>query len=424
MSKIELAKKYEDYMIEMRRYFHENPEVSNKEHNTMKKILHELENMGINAFEIKKAGVLAKISGERQGKTVLLRADCDALPINENEFNLSRKRECISRADGIMHACGHDGHMAVMLGAAQMLKDIKNEINGTVYIFFERGEEIIYNYEFFFEYLEKEKIKIDTSFAFHTFADLRSGLIGISDSEMMAGTIGFDVTINGKGGHGSRPDQSINPIDAFVAIYQGMQSMRLTSVDPYKTLTYSVGLLEGGSIGNVIPQKVRFAGTIRCFDRAVSKKFRADLKHFIAKTCEAYNCTVTYQNCSLQSFPVINNKECAKLARDVINAEFGEMIASEIQPWLASESYSLYTALFPSVFAFLGIRNEEKGVGAAHHNERFDLDESAFIVGAASAVAYVVEFLKSDLVPKFTPFEGGYKNFLRELQLQNFEIED
>ncbi len=420
MTRLEHAKKYEDYIIKLRRHFHENPELSGKEFNTVARILKELEEMGVEAVEIENGGVFATIKGNKEGKTVLLRGDCDALPVTETDNNLKNPRTCKSKVEGAMHACGHDGHTAMMLGAAKMLKDLKDEIEGTVHIFFERGEEGTQNYRYLFPFLDKNNIKIDTAFAIHTQADVDSGIIGINDGGMMAGVMGFDITIEGRGGHGSRPDQSINPIDAFAAIYQGMQGLRMTHIDPYKALTYSVGVVQSGAVSNVIPQTIRFAGTARIYDREVGKKFHIDFKHFVEKTCEAYNCVPTFTRYSIPSFPVLNNKECAEFARNVINNEFGETVSMPVEPWMASESFSTYTSLFPSVFAFLGIRNEEEGIGAAHHNEYFDLDESVLHKGSASAVTYAIEFLKSDLKPEFTPFEGGQRGMFEELGRQDF----
>ena len=351
MTIYEDAKRYNDYIISMRRYFHENPELSGKEINTMKVIGEELSKIGIDYVEVENGGILAKITGPKPGRTVLLRADCDALPVQEKEVNLSCKRTCVSKNPGVMHACGHDGHMAMLLGAAKILKDKQDEIEGTVYLCFERSEEGASNAnaKYLFAYIENEG--------------------------MMAGVLPFDITIEGRGGHGSRPDQSINPIDAFTAIYQGMNALRLTRVDPYKTLTYSVGVLEGGAVANVIPQTVRFAGTMRTFDVAGrGMVFHDEFKKIVDNTCRAYNCTPTYNR---------------------------------------------YISMWPGVFAFLGMKNPEKGIGAAHHNQNFDIDEDVLFKGRAASATYAIEFLKQGPDTKGMARYNSFKDLLKFLEREN-----
>ena len=398
MTNYELAKKYEDYIISMRRYFHENPELSGKEINTMKVIGEELSKIGVEYTEVENGGILGKITGAKPGRTVLLRADCDALPVEENEINLSCKRTCVSKNPGVMHACGHDGHMSMLLGAAKILKDKQEEIEGTVYLCFERSEEGASNagVRYIFAYMEKNGIKPDTVYGMHLLSTLESGKLAINDTNMMAGAMFFMVKIEGRGGHGSRPDQSINPIDAFTAIYRGMNALRLTRVDPYKTLTYSVGAVNGGAVANVIPQTVTFAGTMRTFDRdGRGMVFHDEFKKLIDNTCRAYNCTATYEAYPMPGYAVVNEPVCAKFAREVIGKEIGaDSVIDNAEPWMASESFSNYLMQWPGCFGFLGMKNDAKGVGAAHHNQNFDIDEAVLSKGRAAAATYAIEFLK------------------------------
>ena len=327
--------------------------------------------------------------------------------------NLKVKRVCKSKVDGVMHACGHDGHMAMLLGAAKILMEKKDEIAGTVYLCFERGEEGTGNVKYIFAYMEKNGIKVDSAYGIHLLSTLETGKMGINDTNMMAGAMGFNVTIEGRGGHGSRPDQSINPIDAFAAIYSGMQALRLVKIDPYKTLTYSVGTLNAGVVGNVIPQTCTFGGTMRTFDRDVSGMiFYNEFKNLIDNTCKAYNCVPTYNSYTLPGFPVINDPECAAFARKVIGDEIGAENIVEAEPWMASESFSQYLMMWPGVFAFLGMKNEEKGIGAAHHNQQFDIDEDVLVKGAAGAATYALEFLKSDIDTSARKSVASYKEIL------------
>lgn len=410
MKNIELAKKYEAYMIEMRRYFHENPELSGKEDKTVEKLCGELDKMGIQYTVVPNGGILAKITG-KPGRAVLLRADIDALPVKETPDNLKKSmRTCVSKNPGVMHACGHDGHMAMLLGAAKILTDKKDEIEGTVYLCFERGEEGTGNVKYIFAYIEREGIEIDTVYGIHLLATAPAGLMAINDTNMMAGAMGFDVTIDGQGGHGSRPDQSVNPIDAFWAIYGGLLSLRLQKIDPYKTLTYSVGKVEGGVVANVIPQTVTFCGTMRTFDRdGAGMTFYKELKNLIDTTCAAYHCRPIYNKFTPPGLAVVNDKDMAEWARKVIGAELGEDKVGTWEPWMASESYSQYLLQWPGVFAFLGMQNYEKGIGAAHHNQAFDIDEDVLKLGAAGAATYAIEYLKDSTL------KGGRQRTYREV---------
>ncbi len=417
MKNLEIAKKYEDYIISMRRYFHEHPELSSMEDKTVERLSKELTDMGIEHVIIPNGGILATIKGKKPGdKAVLLRADIDALPVQETPDNLKKgMRTCISQNNGVMHACGHDGHMAMMLGTCKILMERLDDIEGTIYICFERGEEGTGNVKYIFPYIEKNNIHIDSVYGTHLLSTLETGKLGINDEGMMAGAMGFTITIEGNGGHGSRPDQANSPIDCFVAIYQRLESLRLTKIDPFKTCTYSVGVLQSGNVGNVIPQTLTFGGTMRTFDRdGVGMKFYEEFKKAVDGICAAYDCTPTYEVYNLPGYAVVNDPESAQFARKVIGEEIGPENVVLPEPWMASESYSQYLLQWPGVFAFMGMKNERKGVGAAHHNQAFDIDESVLVTGAAASATYAIEFLKHPgLVSSKYDEKISFKEYLR-----------
>ena len=430
MTNFELAKKYEDYIISMRRYFHENPELSDHEDATVDRLSEELKKLGVEHVVVPRGGILATIKGpadKDSGKTVLLRADIDALPVQESDTVLFDKPRTVkSKNDGVMHACGHDGHMAMLLGATKILLDRKDDIEGTVILCFERGEEVTGNVRYIFKYMEDTGLdkKIDSCWGIHLLSTLETGKVAINDTNMMAGAMGFDVTLEGRGGHGSRPDQSISPVDAFAAIYQGLEGIRLRKIDPYKTLTYSVGKLSAGLQGNVIPDECTFGGTMRTFDRdGAGMVFYNAFKKLIEDTADAYDCTVRYNRFAMPGYAVVNDPECAQFARKVLKEELGDCVIDNAEPWMASESFSRYLLQWPGVFAFIGMKNDEKGVGAAHHNRYFDIDEDVLVKGAAGAATYAIEFLKSDIDNSKKPHmtfkeilvKGGMRAELKEL---------
>ena len=421
MKNFEIAKKYEDYILEMRRYFHENPELSGKEDKTLERIGQELTAMGIEWVDIPRGGLLAKIVGAKEGKAVMLRADVDALPVQETPDNLlPGKRTCISKVPGVMHSCGHDGHIAMLLGAAKILMEKKDEIEGTVYLCFERSEETQSeaSADYIFAYIENNGIEINSVYGTHLLATAPTGYVGINDGGMMAGAFVFGVEIEGAGGHGSRPDQANNPMDAFVAIYQRMQAIRVAKINPFETCTYSIGLLQGGQAWNVIPQKLRFAGNMRTFDRdGVGMTFRSEFEKAIRDICTAYDCKPTFNRWDLPGYGTVNDAAHARFARKVIGEEVGTECVGSVEPWMASESYADYLIQWPGVFVFLGMENEEKGVGAPHHNQAFDIDEDVLVKGATGAATYALEYLKATDLPK-----GGRKMSYREL-LKNKGLE-
>jgi amidohydrolase len=415
MKNVELAKKYEQYIIDMRRYFHENPELPTKEYNTVKRILEELEAMGIECFEVKDGGVVGIIRGEKDnGRAVLLRADMDALAVQETDENLKCKRVCKSKVDGVMHACGHDGHTAMLLGAARILLEKRSEIEGTVYLCFERGEEGGGNVRYLLKYFDDNKIHIDSAYGIHLFAahDIPNGAVAINDGSVMASLMLFNVTIVGRGGHGSRPDLASSPIDAFVAIYNNLQAMRVTKIPPKAVLTYSLGKVQSGDTHNVIPHTLNFVGTMRTFDReGAGMIFYNEFKKIIDNVCETYDCTPIYNKYTLPGLNVVNDTECAHFARRVIGEELGEKCI-QVDARMGSESFAMYLPMWPGVFAFIGVTNEEKGVGADHHNPYFDLDEDVLYKGSASAATYAIEFLKSDVDTSARKIKGGFRTVL------------
>lgn len=417
----ELAKEVNPYVVEMRRYFHEHPELSNQEDKTIERIGQELAGMGIEYEVVPHGGIVAILEGKTpgKGKTVLLRADCDALPVLEKKDNLAGPRVCCSKVDGVMHACGHDGHTAILLGAAKILNEHKDEIAGKIILFFERAEENGGGMPQMLAYMDKHGITADTCYGTHLFAMLESGKIGLITGGTMSTAMGFNITIHGKGGHGSRPDQANSPIDCFVAIYNALQAARLTKITPFKPLTLSVGLLQAGAVSNVIPNDLTFAGTARLFDREeVGYPFKETLIKIVDGICAAYGCTATYNQLSDPAYPVYNDPECVEFARKVVGAELGEDVIAQPEPWMASESFSQLQKLWPGVFALLGINNPEKGTGAAHHNEYFDLDEDVFKLGVAGAVTYALRFLDGDVDTSSRQWKGSVRDLFTELGIK------
>ena len=397
MTTMDILRPYEAQMIADRRWLHEHPELSGQETQTMDYIVKALEEMGLSIHIIPDGGVIGVLNEKAEGPCVLLRADVDALPVMESEENLVERRCCISKNPGVMHACGHDAHTAMLLAAARALTAIKESVQGCVLFVFERGEEkggkgFLEN---LLPYIE-EKFHVDACYAAHVRWDIPARKIAVMDGAVMAGAFGFDVKIHGKGGHGSRPDLANSPIDCFSAIHQQILALRMRAVEPDQVLTYSLGLVQAGEQGNTIPDSLRFAGTVRTFDTAGSgERFAAEMKKIIEGTCAAHGCTAEYTHFSKPLYETRNHSELAARTRQAIAKHVGMMSCVSCQPWMASESMSAYLKLWPGVLAFVGIKNEKLGCGANHHTPQFDLDESTMLSGAAAACAFALDFLEN-----------------------------
>ena len=395
MNSLNMIRLCESEMIADRRWLHEHPELSGQETRTIDYITSRLESLGLSIYVIPQGGVIGVLNEKKEGPCVLLRADCDALPIMESEKNLKRPRSCVSSAPGVMHACGHDAHMAMLLAAARTLSELRDELPGSVLFVFERGEEV--GGKGFLENLLpfiEERFAVSTCYATHVRWDIPAGKIAVPSGAAMAGAFGFDVTIVGRGGHGSRPDLAVSPVDCFCAIHQQLQALRMRAVAPDQVLTYSLGVVEAGQQANVIPESLRFAGTVRTFDTArAGERFAKEMKSIIEHTCAAHGCTYTLTHFSKPLYEVYNHPKAAEFARQAIAQGVGMGALGMCEPWMASESMSAYLKLWPGVLVFTGVRNEEKGCGANHHTPEFDVDEGALVYGAAAAVAYTQAYL-------------------------------
>lgn len=396
MNSLNLIRLCEREMIADRRWLHEHPELSGQETQTMDYIVSRLESLGLSIYVIPQGGVIGVLNERKAGPCVLLRADCDALPVQESPMNLKYPRACISGTPGVMHACGHDAHMAMLLAAAHTLSDMRDELPGSVLFVFERGEEV--GGKGFLENLLpfiEERFAVDTCYATHVRWDIPAGKIAIPAGAAMAGAFGFDVTISGKGGHGSRPDLAVSPVDCFCAIHQQLLALRMRVVAPDQVLTYSLGVVEAGQQANVIPDSLRFAGTVRTFHTAqAGERFAKEMKEIIEHTCAAHGCTYTLTHFSRPLYEVYNHPGAAEFARQAVISGVGMGALAVCEPWMASESMSAYLKLWPGVLAFTGVCSAEKGCGANHHTPEFDVDESAMAYGAAAAVAYTQAYLK------------------------------
>ena len=406
------AKKSFDYMVRLRRHLHENPEITSKEYETLKYISAELDAIGIEYKEIPDGGIIARVYGGRPGKTVLLRADMDALPITENPRNLACEKVCISKNDGVSHACGHDAHTAMLLAEAKILYEHRDELNGNVVFSFERGEEGGGNVKYLLSYIvEEAKIPVDTCMATHVKWNVPTGTISAEPGAVFSGAYGFTIKLHGMAGHGSRPDLAHSVLDCFNAIYNHMNTIRMKYVRPDDILTFSIGMVNCGTVRNIVPDELIFSGTLRTFDvEGAGVPFMKQFMEVVKKECELCQCTYEPVYMPDPLFECYNNLVCSQIAKDAVKKYLGEDALTVTEPWMASESMMTYLKLWPGVITFTGIASEAVGSGANHHTPEFDVDEQGMIYGVAAALGYVVEFLNYEGEIPFKPFAGTLKN--------------
>lgn len=389
---LEKAKEYEEYVIQQRRHFHTYAEVTAREFETSKYLKAEAAKLGLPIQELKGTGFIAELDTGRPGKTLAIRSDIDALPLDEDPDNLKGPKACVSVNPGACHACGHDAHMAVVLGTMKLLCDIREQLSGKILFAFEEGEEQGTGWPAMSEALIAHKI--DAIYGNHVTAFMDAGTYCADAGPRMAGAIGIDLTINGKSGHGSRPDLAVNPIVAASQIVTQLNGAWTTKLDVTKTVTLSVCMFHAGHMSNIIPDTATMSGSCRYFDIGESHKAAALIKQVAEGIASVNDCSVTYgPKQGIITTPVMNTPELARLAQDGIREMMPEGALVHDVRWFASEPFSRYYKLFPCMFNFIGVRNVEKGCGAEHHNGKFDIDEDALQGGMAVTAKFAVDFL-------------------------------
>lgn len=401
-----------DYMVRLRRHMHEYPEVTGNELETLKFITAELDALGLPHVEVENGGIISQIHGGKPGKTVLLRADMDALPIQENTVNQTKEKACVSKIAGVSHACGHDAHTAMLLAEAKILNEHKDELRGNIVLCFERGEEGGGQIANLLPYVvETMGLQIDTCMATHVKWDVPVGTVSAEPGAVFAGGCGFIIKLHGLAGHGSRPDLAHSVLDCFNNIYNHMNMIRMKYVSPTDILTFSIGTVECGTARNIVPDELTFGGTVRTFDvENAGEPFIKQFMEVVKKECELCQCTYEIVHMLDPLFENYNNPTCSDIAKSAVRKHIGENAVWKTEPWMACESMQAYLKWWPGVITFTGIQSEEVGSGANHHTPEFDIDEKGMIYGVAAALGYVEEFQNYEGEIPFTRFKGTLKN--------------
>ncbi len=420
MKIFELAKEKQDMVVSLRHYLHQHPELSDQEFETLRFLRQQLDAIGVPYTEVEDGGILAFLGGVSRGMTVLLRADIDALPMQEASNNLKQPKVCpISQVPGVAHTCGHDAHTAMLLTAAKILKEHEQEIPGRIILCFERGEEGGHGLELILRHLEREKIQIDGCHALHVTPSIPAGKLVAMHGPVTAGSLAFDITLTGQGGHGSRPDLSNNPLDCFHALYSDLQSIWMRNVNPSEPATLAICKVHCGTTWNIIAPTLNFAGTGRFFSQETTGlAVRSRFLDILTANANLYGCSYTINSMRGPSFGILNNGDCVEIARAGIRKNMGADLLMEREPEFASESMALMLRLYPGAYCNLGVGNPEMGITANPHNPMFDIDESALVTGVAANISFAMEFLSSGCTPSFQQYRGTVDDLLRSIPMQ------
>lgn len=387
---LQIAQSLREDLIAVRRHIHQHPELSFEEVQTCNFLKKKLAESGISYTDgWVNTGILAEISGDAAGKTVALRGDMDALPIQEESFS-----DYASIVPQVMHACGHDVHSACLLGAGLILQRIKSELNGKVLLVFQPGEEVLPGgAKLMMEAGVFENKEPDAIFALHVFPQLPAGHLGFRSGMYMASTDELYFTIQGKGGHAAMPHQLNDPILAASALVVALQQVASRLAPPTIPTVLSIGKINSvGGATNIIPDVVKLEGTFRTMD----EPWRASAHQHISKIASEVGASygVSIEVDIRKGYPVLSNEpELTAGARSAAIELWGEEKVHPLEMRMTAEDFAWFAQKYPACFFRLGTHSPEGNFKAGVHTSAFDIDEDALVIGAASMAWLAVRYL-------------------------------
>ena len=364
-------------MTSLRRDLHAHPELGFQETRTGGIIAKRLTELGYTVRTgLGKTGVTGHLRGGKAGKTVLLRADIDALPIRE-ETDVPWRSETA----GVMHACGHDAHTAMGLAAAAILAKEAPSLAGDLFFVFQPAEELLIGAEAMLKNGALEGVRADAAFAIHVMNRWPVGTVAICDGSTMTSADKLTLTITGRGGHGASPHLAIDPIVASAQIITALQTLVSRETPPLSTAVLSLTTLKAGTAFNIIPDAVEMTGTLRCFDAALREKLLASLHRTVEGLAASLRCTARVESQFLTP-ALLNDPAVTAVARQVAAMIVGESRVVAAEPLTGSDDVAYFFQKVPGCYAFVGSAKPEWSPAPASHNAKFDIDESALEIGA------------------------------------------
>ncbi|MBN2245573.1 MAG: amidohydrolase [Candidatus Aminicenantes bacterium] len=373
--------KIESEVIRTRRFLHINPELSNREYQTSNLIASKLIALGMDVqTEVAKTGVVGLLRGAREGFTIAIRSDMDALPIQERT-GLSYQ----SLNKGVMHACGHDIHMAVVLGTAMVLTSLKNKIKGNIKFIFQPAEEGPPAGEkggasLMIEEGVLKDPPVGAIFGFHVWPPVETGTILFSPGSIMAGSDSFMIVIKGKSAHGALPHEGIDAIDLSAQIIMNIRSVIDRSIDPTSPVVISFGKISGGKRANIIAEQVVMDGTVRTLDKVMQSRVKNLIEDVIKGTTFPLGAAYEFKYIN-GSPPVYNHPELARILFPSLSSSVGEENVKELKPVMVAEDFSEYSQIIPGFYFFLGVKRPETKTSYPLHSPYFNPDEKSISLG-------------------------------------------
>jgi len=369
------------HAIELRREIHRHPELGFEEVRTSALIERELDILGIEHRRVATTGVVGIVRGALPGKTAALRADMDALPIAEQSGEA-----CASEVPGKMHACGHDAHTAMLLGAARVLASRRATLAGNVVLLFQPAEEGPGGAEPMIAAGVLDDPKVDAIAMLHVDPRLRTGAVGITPGPVNAAADELHITVHGKGGHGGYPHLAVDAIPATAAIVLALQNIAARETDPLAAIVVTLGTIAGGYRNNVIADVVKLTGTIRTYEPAIRDGVEERVRRIVDGVAAAYACTAEVE--VVYGYPpVVNDAPLATAFAAYLTHETGIPV-ERLAPTMGAEDFAFFAERVPAVVGRLGIRNEALGSIHSGHSPQFRLDEAAIPTGITTLVAF------------------------------------
>lgn len=382
-----LVNEVKDEVVIWRRFLHRNPEISFQEEKTSDFVYETLISFGnLEVSRPTKTSVMARLLGEQPGKVLAIRADMDALPITEeNTF------EFVSRNPGVMHACGHDGHTAVLLGTAKILSSLKAQVKGEVRFLFQHAEETLPGGA---EEMVQAGVMdgVDLVIGQHLWSPMETGKIGIGYGPVMASMDTFYLTIQGKGGHAAMPHQTIDSIVIATQVVSNLQQIVSRNIDPIDPVVLSVTKFIGGTTHNVIPDTVEIVGTTRTLNSSVRESLPQRMEEIIEGITKAHHATYTFKY-DFGYRPVDNDQSVTSIIEEIARKVVGNQNVIPVRPTMGGEDFSAYQQKAPGTFFFVGAGNVDKGIIYPHHHPKFTIDEDSLEIALRMFLKATFEFL-------------------------------
>lgn len=381
-------------LVEQRRDFHMNPELSNREERTSRIVAERLRALGLDEVKtgVGKYGVVALLKGSKPGPVVAVRADMDALPINET-MDVPYK----SKNPGVKHACGHDVHTTVELGVAEVLSKMRDQISGTIKFIFQPAEEGPPTGEeggaaLMIKEGALENPRPQAIFGLHTMPGIEAGQIGYHSGPAMASADKFIITVRGKKSHGAQPQMGIDAIVVASECVTALQTIHSRRIDPFEPLVITIGTIKGGDRNNIIAEEVQMEGTMRTFNEEVRKRSQEMMKQILSSVASAHGASFELEFENPIPF-VYNDPKLVEETLPSMRRVVGEANLIAPKPFMPAEDFARFQKVIPGFFYFLGVGNRARGITAGWHTAEFDVDEESLVVGVKVMSNVLLDYL-------------------------------